>query len=159
MTPTPSVRLVVTGVNADGKSVIVSDERRTVPCPYPAYPGYAITRLWPAAGAAPTGTEARFIVFQFPPDRDVLPHLAHLQTLGGAGSLSMDEASFGMHQNASTDFIVVLSGEIWLRVDDDIEVHLQPGDCVVQGGARHAWRNRGAVPCLMAGVLVRDGTH
>jgi quercetin dioxygenase-like cupin family protein len=36
----------------------------------------------------------------------------------------------------------VLSGELWLELDDGQEVHLQPGDTVIQNGTRHAWHNR-----------------
>ena len=71
----------------------------------------------------------------------------------GAKKAAVQARSFA---GAGTDFIVLLSGEVWLRVDDGGEVHLTAGDCVVQGGARHAWRNHGDVPCLMAGVLIRD---
>ena len=49
--------------------------------------------------------------------------------------------------------ICVLSGEIWLELDDG-EIHLRPGDCVVQNGTRHAWRNRSGAPCSMAIVLI-----
>jgi mannose-6-phosphate isomerase-like protein (cupin superfamily) len=45
-------------------------------------------------------------------------------------------------------------GEIWLILDDGAEVHLTPGDCVVQNGTQHAWHNRISEPCVMAGVTV-----
>jgi quercetin dioxygenase-like cupin family protein len=48
----------------------------------------------------------------------------------------------------------VLSGEVWLELDDGAEVHLQPGDCVIQNGTRHAWRNRSQQPCVIAVALV-----
>ena len=57
---------------------------------------------------------------------------------------------YGMHTTDTIDFDVILSGEIWLELDDGVEVHLKAGDCVVQNGTRHAWRNRGTEPCLMA---------
>ena len=58
----------------------------------------------------------------------------------------------GMHTTATIDFEVVLDGEIWLELDDGVEVHLRAGDTVVQNGTRHAWRNHGdtrraASPC------------
>jgi uncharacterized cupin superfamily protein len=37
---------------------------------------------------------------------------------------------------------------------DDSEVHLKPGDTVVQRGTNHAWVNRGTVSCVLACVLI-----
>jgi mannose-6-phosphate isomerase-like protein (cupin superfamily) len=59
-----------------------------------------------------------------------------------------------MHMTDTVDYGIVLSGEIWLELDDGAKVHLKPGDCVVQNGTHHAWRNRGSVPCLMAFVMI-----
>ena len=33
-------------------------------------------------------------------------------------------------------------------------VHLKQGDCIVQRGTVHDWINRGAVPCIIAFVLI-----
>ena len=53
---------------------------------------------------------------------------------------------------------MVLEGEISLELDTG-EVLLGPGDCVVQRGTRHAWRNRTGTPVKMVAVMVslRDG--
>lgn len=48
----------------------------------------------------------------------------------------------GMHPTDTVDFDLVVSGEVWLELDDGQEVHLRAGDCVVQNGTRHAWHNR-----------------
>jgi hypothetical protein len=55
------------------------------------------------------------------------------------------------------DFEVILDGEVWLELDDGVEVHLRPGDTVVQNGTRHAWRNHGDAPCRLAVFIV--GAH
>ena len=60
----------------------------------------------------------------------------------------------GMHTTGTIDYGVVISGEIWLELDDRAEVHLKQGDCVVQNGTRHAWRNKSVEPCIMAFVMV-----
>ena len=65
----------------------------------------------------------------------------------------MEAGQDGMHRTPTLDLICVLSGEIWLELDDG-EIHLRPGDCVVQNGTRHAWRNRSGTPCSMAIVLI-----
>ena len=74
---------------------------------------------------------------------------------GLAGHMEPDAP--GMHTTATIDFEVVLDGEVWLELDDGVEVHLKPGDCVVQNGTRHAWRNRGSVPARLAVFIV--GAH
>ena len=63
----------------------------------------------------------------------------------------------GMHTTDTIDFEYVVSGEVWLELDDGEEVHLQPGDTVVQNGTRHAWRNKGTEPCTMVVFLL--GAH
>jgi len=60
----------------------------------------------------------------------------------------------GMHTTNTIDYGIVLSGEIWLELDDGVEVNLKPGDCVIQNGTRHAWRNKSSETCVMAFVMV-----
>jgi hypothetical protein len=64
------------------------------------------------------------------------------------------EQGLGMHATDSVDYGVVLSGEIWLELDDGAEVRLGPGDVVVQNGTRHAWHTRAVEPCVVFFVLV-----
>jgi quercetin dioxygenase-like cupin family protein len=61
-----------------------------------------------------------------------------------------DPADPGMHTTPTIDFEVVLAGEVWLELDDDVEIHLRVGDTVVQNGTRHAWRNHGDRPAVLA---------
>lgn len=66
----------------------------------------------------------------------------------------------GMHTSDSVDYGIVVRGETILELDDGKTVHLRQGDCVVQNGTRHRWRNPLSEPCLMAFVLIggkRDG--
>jgi hypothetical protein len=39
-------------------------------------------------------------------------------------------------------------------LDGGKEVHLKQGDVLVQRGTVHDWINRGAVPCIIAFVLI-----
>jgi quercetin dioxygenase-like cupin family protein len=66
----------------------------------------------------------------------------------------MEKDSPCMHTTDTIDFEYVISGEVWLELDDGKEVHLRPGDTVVQNGTRHAWRNKGTVPCCMVVCMV-----
>jgi mannose-6-phosphate isomerase-like protein (cupin superfamily) len=62
----------------------------------------------------------------------------------------LEPGSAGMHRTDTVDFNLIVSGEVWLELDDGAEVLLKAGDCVVQNGARHRWRNPSSEPCVMA---------
>lgn len=59
-----------------------------------------------------------------------------------------------VHRTDSIDYIVVMSGEIDMELDEGEAVHLKAGDVMVQRGTVHNWINRGAEPCVMAVILV-----
>jgi quercetin dioxygenase-like cupin family protein len=69
----------------------------------------------------------------------------------------LEPGTEGMHTTDTIDFEYVIEGEVWLELDDGVEVHLRAGDTVVQNGTRHAWHNKGSVPCRM--VLCMVGAH
>ena len=60
----------------------------------------------------------------------------------------------GMHTSDTIDYCVVVRGEMTLELDDGQKVHLRQGDCVVQNGTRHRWRNPLPEPCLMAFISI-----
>jgi mannose-6-phosphate isomerase-like protein (cupin superfamily) len=60
----------------------------------------------------------------------------------------------GMHTSQTVDYGVILSGEVDLELDDGKIERLKPGDCFIQNGTRHAWRNPGTVDCVAAVVIV-----
>ncbi len=57
-----------------------------------------------------------------------------------------------MHRTDSVDYSIVLSGEIYMMMDED-EFKLTAGDVVIQQGTNHAWSNRGSEPCMITFVL------
>jgi hypothetical protein len=59
----------------------------------------------------------------------------------------------GMHATASVDCMMQLAGSSVL-VLEDTEVRLDTGDWVVVNGVVHAWRNDGAEPAVLMGVVV-----
>jgi mannose-6-phosphate isomerase-like protein (cupin superfamily) len=159
---------VITKVDAGGKSVF---ERVGPPGTVTRFgAGIALFDMWridePPTSAAdgfdppgfalePTGRGVVFRTFAIPPDSEVLPQLETLRAqLGAAPLVALDAENYGMHQTPTIDFITVISGEVDLRLDDKQEVHLKPGDCVIQRGTMHSWRNRGAEPCLLSAVLI-----
>jgi mannose-6-phosphate isomerase-like protein (cupin superfamily) len=171
------VRRVVTGHDSNGKAVVASDDEVDATTIALA-PGSEFHRLWggdaapsfPDAGEPPSQAAYfppvggfRFGLFSVPPagapsgDIDLPTAFAEMEEKlpGLAGHMEPDAP--GMHTTATIDFEVVLDGEVWLELDDGVEVHLKPGDCVVQNGTRHAWRNRGSVPARLAVFIV--GAH
>jgi uncharacterized cupin superfamily protein len=58
-----------------------------------------------------------------------------------------------MQRTRSLDYAVILSGEIDMMLDDS-QVHLKPGNVVVQQATNHAWLNRGTQRCRILFVLL-----
>lgn len=170
-----AIRCVVTGQNDSGKSVIV---RKTSiePVTLALFPGYEFHRVWgsdsvpelPSDGTSPPQPRYfppkhgfRFGFFTIPPD--VQTNIGQIGTPAAVEELQrklpgmmevleMDHP--GMHTTDTVDFDVVISGEVYLELDDGTEVHLNAGDCVIQNGTRHAWHNRAAEKCVIAVTLV-----
>jgi quercetin dioxygenase-like cupin family protein len=58
-----------------------------------------------------------------------------------------------MHRTETVDYIVVLSGEVDMEMDDST-VTLRAGDVMVQRGTNHAWVNNGSETARFAVVLL-----
>jgi quercetin dioxygenase-like cupin family protein len=58
-----------------------------------------------------------------------------------------------MHATNSIDYLVVLRGQVLLKLEAQ-EVVLQPGDLIVDRGVLHGWSALGDEPALMAAVMV-----
>lgn len=61
----------------------------------------------------------------------------------------------GMHVSATTDYIILLKGEVTLVLDEE-EVRMKPFDTAVQRQTNHAWRNDGTETALLMAVLVDE---
>jgi quercetin dioxygenase-like cupin family protein len=81
-------------------------------------------------GTAPPANGSRFAVIEFPP-----------------GTTSP------MHRTETIDYVVVISGEIDMDMDDS-SVTLRAGDTLVQRGTNHAWANRSKEAARVAFVLI-----
>jgi mannose-6-phosphate isomerase-like protein (cupin superfamily) len=170
------VRQVVTGRDANGRSVVVSDEP-TPAIEVAAIPGSQFHLVWGTEDATPTvgmkpqeakvlpffpgpgGT--RFLLLRVAPESSVPEPVgspddpfAEVESKlpGLVGAFEPDNP--GMHTTDTIDYGLCVEGEMWLELDDGQEVRLTPGTCVVQRGTRHAWHNRSDKPALMAYVLV-----
>lgn len=165
------VRRIVTGVNADGRSYIVSDTR------FPAgdvAPGQAIrVGLWTTDSSRPSnaGTHDPVpdgVIVRTPPAHrggsvirvtDIPPDTAHAYDPGNLrerGCKTTPDRSAkhpGFHATDTVDYAICLEGEVWAVLDAD-ETLMRPGDVLIQRGTYHAWSNRSDRVARMLFVLV-----
>jgi mannose-6-phosphate isomerase-like protein (cupin superfamily) len=169
-----NVRRVVTGHDASGKSVFVSDEAVT-PQPLTGF-----HRLWggdetpqfPDDGSMPDSHMYfppvggfRFGMFSIAPEAvagsdidAVAGGLADVEAEAPGLLRYMDLSDPGMHTTDTIDFEVVLEGTVVLELDDGAKVTLHPGDTVVQNGTRHRWSNPGDTTARLA-VFMCGAAH
>jgi quercetin dioxygenase-like cupin family protein len=175
------VRRVVTGHDANGKAIVISDG----PAPFvhvnAVNPEWYSTDIW-RTGATPApivatageptlgprrqmpdkrGTVLR--INHFPPESETVRQMDPEASRRAFAALGNENAAtFGkggrhplMHRTETIDYAIVLAGEITM-VMDDTDVELKTGDILVQCGTNHAWSNRSNAPCIVAFVLI-DG--
>ena len=177
----PVPRRALTGRDADGKSVFRSFDVTPNVVPIESNPGLTFYELYSIEGTptltgyepdpmlqktkafpGPGGTNFRLI--SYPPKRPPgwkppagVTYDSAMKELGekvpGMADY-FDRSAPGMHTTGTVDYGVVVRGEMTLELDDGKIIHLRQGDCIVQNGTRHRWRNLGVEPCLMAFVSV-----
>ncbi|MCS3529818.1 cupin domain-containing protein [Chryseobacterium sp. JUb7] len=147
-------RRIVTGIK-DGKSTIVEDG--IVQNAVEHFPNLIISDVWntqqmpanlnyetqiPNTGFPQTpknGTYFRYV--SIPPDKEL------------GVEVKIGEPHPMMHQTQTLDYIIILSGELYLIMEEG-ETLLKPGDIVIQRGTNHAWSNRSDEPCIQLAVLI-----
>lgn len=167
------VHRIVTGHGRDGKSNITFDGLAQNVLPIAGYEGAYITELWvteemPVDNSGETDRGARqirhdptpngtiFRVVEIPPEKGLtIDTDAAFASMGSHNRPSDEDTSkhASMHFTNSVDYLVVISGEMHMLMEDG-EVLLRQGDCIVQRGTKHGWVNRGEAPCVIAVVLV-----
>ena len=153
-------RRVVTGVR-NGASVISSDED----CPHrmgiEGVAGLAVTDLWRTYGGLPADLDqedpgATPFPFGPPEEGTVLQMLEWPPDRAWLGTDDPEVARKAtMHRTDTIDYIVVISGEIVVVMEEG-EAVLRAGDVLIQRGTAHAWSNRSDKPCMMLAVMM-DG--
>ena len=125
-----TLRVVVTGIDESGRSVIVSDGEPGLMLR--AVPGGFMGDLWKTDVMPTTNQDGyapleyalepkgaggiSFRVAAIPPEKDGPEHA--------------DEKVFGMHQTDTIDFVTIISGAIHLRLEGGLEVLLEAGDAI-----------------------------
>ncbi len=169
-------RRVVTGHDATGTAIIESDAIATQILQRQNRPGVTLTNFWLSDGMPaeydgeletctgafslhpPAGGSVFRCVEFMPEDPEVLAKLDGkfaFAEMGAAANIVQNARHPFMHRTDILVYAIVLSGEIYMLMDED-EVHLKAGDVVIQRGTNHAWSNRGTEPCVIVFVLV-DG--
>lgn len=171
------MRRIVTGHDADGKAIFVEDGAAPNRLTLDARPGWEMNTMWvtqgvpglPNLGDPSLGLETylpqaggtRFIVATLP-SRSQVAAAADAATLRaeynakvpGLGHVHEQGTDPSMHTTDTVDYVIILSGEVWLELDDGKAVLVKAGDSVIQNGTRHAWRNRSDEPCVLAAVMI-----
>jgi len=157
------MKRVVTGHDANGKSIFLS----TGEAPQLHHRTDGAVRFhefWnthetpaPITAVEPREPNER-LPLRIPPDPggtifrmlDLHPgHLEHIKPRS-------DGRHPGMHRTETIDYAVMVAGEVYMLVDD-AEVHLVPGDVVIQRGTDHAWENRSETEIARIAFILIDG--
>jgi quercetin dioxygenase-like cupin family protein len=175
------IRRVVTGHNAQGRSAIIYDGNTPTVYGSSDWPTRGVTMIWGDDRMPPNNngnalaeqrmqlaplpagaTGATFMIMHLPPESELdalQPEVQARVTIPVArtfpGAFELDTSrGYGMHGTDTVDYIVILSGEVSLLVDEG-EVTLKAGDTVIQRGVNHGWINRGKEVCLVAAVAIK----
>jgi Cupin domain len=175
----PTMRRIVTGHNEAGKAIIASEGPPPTTMEFKAIPGTVFYEIWNTNASpapidncddptlrpvqlhpTPNGSIIRFV--DIPPD-SVQENITAADIAAGFGQIGAAGAATNqndsphklMHRTETIDYGILISGELWLIVDDG-EAKLSPGDVVIQRGTNHAWANRSNEVARMAFILL-DG--
>ncbi len=168
------LRRIVTGHNDAGKSVVTIDGP---PGNLIERGAGGLAEIWhvgdgaisstddfdPASGEvilSPPAGGSKFRYFKIAPNDPDMSRAelaaatkATFEAMGAAHERPDTTRDPRMHKTPTIDYIILLSGEVTLLLDDD-QRDLKPFDVVVQRGTNHAWVNHGSEPALLIAVLI-----
>ena len=168
------MRRIITGHNAEGKSVISIDGP---PARSLSENEGGLYELWNTDGneintlddidradsevlLSPPVGGTKFRYFQINPTPEGVPAdlieaatAAAFEKMGAAHHRVDTTRHPAMHKTKTIDYIILLKGDVTLLLDEE-EVDLKPFDVVVQRGTNHAWVNNGSETALFIAVLI-----
>jgi hypothetical protein len=173
-------RRIVTGHDAEGRSIVVSDAPPKNVVANPADEDRGHINFWktervpatnegfadpmegPPSPLAPPKGGTMFRFFQVAPERNEaglskderdsrMAKMFEAVASGDARTRTGQHPS--MHKTDSVDYIVLLKGEVTALLDVG-EVEMKPFDVLIQRGTNHGWVNHGNEPALLVAVLV-----
>ena len=168
-----SVRRIVTGHDAAGRSTFLMNG----PAPKIFEVGSGGTRvmeLWetrtsPATNAGseeaterpfrlpPPPNGSVFRIVEYPPDSKrvgvLAANAAHDDAAEGYVRDFANARHPGFHKTATTDYAIVIAGEIYALMDEGEQL-MRAGDVLVQRGTNHSWSNRTDSNAYVAFILI-----
>ena len=138
---TETMRRVITGLDDQGRSTVVIDDR----IPLDASRMLWVTDALPADNSGTEDTGAREFTF----DMFRNPGSTFMLAVFQPG----DPANTFMHATDTIDYVVVVKGRVALTLETGV-VTLGPGDCLVDRGVMHSWEVAGDEPVVMMTVLL-----
>lgn len=174
-------RRIVTGHNADGKAIIISDAPPVHTQLVGGTGGPTFFEVWHTMESPalihhqpgemdedklvlpPPANGTRIRVIEFPPEGEEIRKLTSADAAAKFKSMGDEKASTAianaphplMHKTKTVDYGIVLEGEITMILDHG-EAIIKAGDIIIQNGTNHAWANHSGSICRMAFVLI-DG--
>ena len=174
-------RRIVTGHDAEGKAIIVSDAPPVHTQLVGGPGGPTFYEVWHTLETPalihpqpddvdeqnlvlpPPKNGTRIRVIDFPPEGEEIRKLTDIDAAAKFKAMGDEKASTSkegaphplMHKTETIDYGIVLEGEITI-VLDRAETIIRAGDIVIQSGTNHAWANRSDKNCRIAFVLI-DG--
>lgn len=151
-------RRIVTG-HKNGRSLIVEDKKVTNVSEH--LPGLLISDIW-ATNTMPVDLTQELIVENTlvpdPPKQDRYFRYVSIPPDKDTGIINKGQGAAPaphplMHKTDTLDYIIILSGELYLILDEE-ETLLKTGDIVIQKGTNHAWSNRSDQPCVQLAILL-----
>jgi hypothetical protein len=151
-----NIRRVITGVDEQGRSTVISDE----PSPFfHEAPGARFTDLWVTPSAPPSDAP-----FKDPADIPLIIEPDNAEgTLCRIAEFPPDPPGMNpqemMHSTRTVDYVLILSGSVTCIFEDGSKSVLRAGDFLVQRGGLHAWSNPNDEPCVGYFVQVGAADH
>ena len=169
------IRRIVSGHNAQGKSIFITDGMVGPPAARRSSAGTSVVELWqtdctPADNSGdkdPTDHAFRlpppingsvFRVVEYPPDKERFAAMNPKDWAGDAKNqgyqrTGSDGRHAGFHKTDTIDYAIVIEGEIVALMDEGEKV-MKQGDVLIQRGTSHAWANRTDKPARVAFILI-----
>lgn len=170
-----AMRRVITGDDAEGRSVVILDGPPSSLIGDPNLGG--LFEIWedaasgpldpkdhtdlgartPVLGPRPGNVQVRWFVIAPPPEGVSREQLnaatrARFADFHGDHHIIDQTRHPAMHETHSIDVICLLQGDVSLILEGG-ETRIKPGQVVIQRGTNHAWQAHGG-PALLMGVLI-----
>ena len=169
------IRRIVSGHNAEGKSIFIMDGEVGLPAGRRTSAGTSVVELWqtdqmPADNTGdkdptdhpfrlpPPANGSVFRVVEYPPDKERFAALQAQEWSADAKNQGYKRDAgntrhAGFHKTDTIDYAIVIEGEIYALMDEG-EKLMKTGDVLIQRGTNHAWSNRSDKPARVAFILI-----